>query len=362
MSFRNIVQSALLCLLAVCASSMGGTLDKGYVVGVYYFPGWKLAPPFAKAPPWDAIRKYGDRQPLLGWYEEGSVDVATKQLAWMRKYGIDLVIYDWYWTDKDGPALTQAIDAYLQSPRRHDVGFSILWANHTGTPSSLQQFDAIVDYWISTYFKRDSYYRIDGRPVVFIFSPDELEQKAKALGVDVPYLFARAREKATNAGLRGIYFVGATQATNDLVRKRLPAASYDAISAYNYHLGLQGRYSKDMPLSHSYRELMNGYQESWEWILKNSPLPYFVPVTSGWDKRPWGGSPDKLHDNSYSTADEFGEHLADAKAWLDRYPEKTRRTVVICCWNEYGEGSYIEPTVEKQFDYLERIKNTFRTK
>ena len=42
-------------------------------------------------------------------------------------------------------------------------------------------------------------------------------------------------------------------------------------------------------------------------------------------------------------------------------PEKTMRTVVICCWNEYGEGNYIEPTKKYQFQFLEKVKKTFGT-
>lgn len=331
-------------------------------VGVYYYPGWKFSPPLIKDQPWDEIRQYGGREPLPGWYDEGSVEVATRQLQWMRDYGIDFVIYDWYWVNNGGATLTNAIDAYQESPARSSVKFSILWANHTGTPTSLEQFDAIVDYWIRHYFRQKSYYRVNGLPVVFIFAPYDLASKAASFGTDVAQLFKRAHDKAVKAGLPGIYFVATSQAVAGPIEHDLPAMGYAAISAYNYHSGLSGSYSKEMPLSHSYAELAGGYRKSWMWILPHSKLPYFVPVTSGWDKRPWGGSPDKLHDMSSSTPGEFEEHLLQAKAVLDQYPEKTLRTVVICCWNEFGEGSYIEPTKKWGFDYLERVKNVFGTR
>jgi hypothetical protein len=178
----RVLVLALAGVLLVVGASAGETVTKNYNVGVYYFPGWRFAPPFLKSPPWDAIRPYSDRKPLLGWYDEGSVDIATHQLRWMRDYGIDFVIYDWYWMNEGGPVLTHAIDAYLKSPVRSAVQFSILWANHTETPSSLEQFDTIVAYWIRHYFAQKSYYRVHGVPVVFIFSPDELERKAASFG------------------------------------------------------------------------------------------------------------------------------------------------------------------------------------
>ncbi|MGF6551749.1 glycoside hydrolase family 99-like domain-containing protein [Paraburkholderia youngii] len=350
---------ALIWMLLVLGPSVVEAKADDYNVGVYYFPGWRFAPPFAKSPPWDAIRKYGGRKPLLGWYDDGRADIATHQLRWMYDYGIDFVIYDWYWINDGGPVLTHAIDAYLKSPAQSSVKFSILWANHTDTPSSQAQFDAIVEYWIGHYFSEKSYYRVDGKPVVFIFSPDDLTRKAAAFNTDVKQLFERARGKAVKAGLPGIYFVAVSQAVSGPIEQDLPASGYDAVSAYNYHMGLSGYYSPDMPLSHSYRELTNGYRKSWTWILTHSRLPYFVPVTSGWDKSPWGGSPDRLHDLSHGTPREFEEHLEDARSIIESYPDRTHRTVVICCWNEFGEGSFIEPTEKWGFEYLKRVKDVF---
>ena len=34
-------------------------------------------------------------------------------------------------------------------------------------------------------------------------------------------------------------------------------------------------------------------------------------------------------------------------------------TLVFCCWNEFGEGHYIEPTRGYGFDYLDVIRDTF---
>jgi len=90
-------------------------------------------------------------------------------------------------------------------------------------------------------------------------------------------------------------------------------------------------------------------------------VPYIIPMTSGWDKGPWGGSTDKEHDKSISTPDTFEKHLRAAKARMDSYPSQSMKTGIICCWNEFGEGSYIEPTKKYGTQYLERVKKVFRT-
>ncbi|WP_298391072.1 glycoside hydrolase family 99-like domain-containing protein, partial [Hydrotalea sp.] len=60
-----------------------------------------------------------------------------------------------------------------------------------------------------------------------------------------------------------------------------------------------------------------------------------------------------------STPDEFEAHLKRAKIFMTRNPEKTKKIGIICAWNEFGEGSYIEPTKKFGFQYLERVKKIF---
>lgn len=71
---------------------------------------------------------------------------------------------------------------------------------------------------------------------------------------------------------------------NNLIYK-YPPNSYDAVSAYNYHIGISNGIPKKN--SYSYQELIAGYKYTWNKILSDSDLPYIIPVSSGWDRRPW---------------------------------------------------------------------------
>ena len=55
-------------------------------------------------------------------------------------------------------------------------------------------------------------------------------------------------------------------------------------------------------------------------------------------------------------------HLLAARQFMDANPTLTRRTGVICCWNEFGEGSFIEPTKVDGLKYLEQIRAVFGTR
>lgn len=330
----------------------------GYEIGVYYFPGWlddQRGAPAAK--PWDRIKRFPEREPLLGWYREGDKPVIEQQIDWMHDYGLDYVVFDWFWDGR--PFLDHALTAFMQAENRDKLKFSLLWANHSKVPESLPQFTAMVDYWIKHYFPRENYMRIDNKPVVFVFSQEQLRNKAKRFGWSAIDLFSLADDMARKAGFPGVYFVGASEAVSYWVKTYAPKNGYDALSAYNYHRGFSGTYYPLKLPSHSYAELDDAYRMSWDWILENTAIPYILPITAGWNKRPWGGSLDPMHDDSHGTADEFEQHLRAAKLRLDRYPTRTLRTGVICCWNEFGEGSYIEPTKADGFSFLERVRKVF---
>ena len=55
---------------------------QNYQIGVYYFPGWTNTPGQWWSPPWEKIKPFPDREPLLGWYAEKDISVAENQIEW----------------------------------------------------------------------------------------------------------------------------------------------------------------------------------------------------------------------------------------------------------------------------------------
>lgn len=120
-------------------------------VGVFYYPGWNRP----NIDGWEKIKPHPEREPLLGWYKEVSDKITKTQIGWMEKYGINFIAYDWYWDQGTGVKnRTYAIDSFIRNSKNSTVEFSLLWANHTNTPESYEQYDEIVDYWINHYFKK----------------------------------------------------------------------------------------------------------------------------------------------------------------------------------------------------------------
>ena len=357
-SRRSFLAGALLPAIAPVSRAAAG--DDAGSLGVFYFPGWKDRQPGGpSALPWAPIRSFADREPLLGWYDEGSVDVMRRHLEWMAQAGIRFVMFDWYWARERRPQLEHALNAYL-AVAATPVSFAIMWANHTGTPESSAQFEAAVRHWIARYFDSPRYLRIDGRPLVMIMLPDRLEASAVGAGTTAPQWLARARAMAREAGHPDLFLVAGSAAQDAIAKQRPADSGYDALSAYNYH----GRpaaapFDGGHRESHSYAELSAAYADHWGWMLDGGAHPYLPPVTAGGDRRPWGGSPDPRHDNPTPTRQEFTEHLRAARALLRTHPSKTHGIALLCCWNEFGEGSFVEPTRGIGEDRLAAISEVF---
>ena len=348
------------CVFFACAEAGAESIsDEGYKVGVFYYSGWKSGQPKAPVAPWERIKNYPERKPLLGWYEEDSSGVIERQLEWMSQSGISFVSFAILWGTDGRPYRDHAIKAYLMAKDRYGVDFSIVWANHTDYLYSEAQFVAMFNYWVQRYFFRKDYLKVEGKPVIFLFSAEVFARNAKSLGKSVSELVEMANSAARHAGLPGVVFVGGASGNNPRGFDYSPNGGFSVFSAYNYHGGADLKYAHGSLLSRSYKELDEGYRDQWRWFIEKTKADYFVPMTSGWDKRPWGGSVDPLHDRSLSTPEEFGVHLMAARAFMDANPVRTRRLGIICCWNEFGEGSFIEPTELGGFSYLDQVRRVF---
>ena len=318
-----------------------------FEVGAYYFPGWKAGSQ------WEPIRRFPERRPVLGWYREGSLEVADWQIKWAVEHGITFFAYDWYWS-QGGRQLEHALhDGYFKARYRHLLKFCLLWANHN-PPGTSSQEDclAVTRYWIKNYFRRPEHLTVAGKPVVIIFSPHRFSED---LGTDgVKKAFAAMRAECLQAGLNGLHLIACVGDTAGA--RRAGDEGYDAVTAYNWPgLGMKGG-----GMYAPYASLVEGYNRQWRELLGQASPPLSpLPINGGWDSRPWHGDNDLVRFGR--TPDLFRRHLADARRLMEEKKPGASdgNMVIIEAWNEWGEGSYIEPHQEFGFGYLDAIREVF---
>jgi hypothetical protein len=82
----------------------------------------------------------------------------------------------------------------------------------------------------------------------------------------------------------------------------------------------------------------------------------------GWDdtpRYPEKGKESVVHINN--TPESFAAYLMKTKEYVDNHPDQTR-LITINAWNEWVEGSYLEPDMRWGYGYLEAVRKVMSRK
>ena len=321
------------------------------------------------------------KAPLWGYTDESDPRVMAQKIAAAAGHGINAFIFDWYWYN-DGPFLQRGLDEGFLKARNNDrLKFSLMWANHDwvdihpwkrGTPQKVlypgqvtpATFEILCDHVIEQYFQHPSYWRIEGKPY---FSVYELFRLVESLGgVDQARVaLDRFRAKARAAGLPGLHLNAVTWGVQILPTEQtvknpaemIARLRFDSVTSYVWihHVGLPA-------MQTDYDYVWEKYQAYWDEADRLFGVPYYPNVTMGWDSSPRTDQADKfenvgypfMHTISGNTPAKFGTALRTTLARLQARPS-AQRILNINCWNEWTEGSYLEPDTIQQLQYLEAV-------
>ncbi len=358
-------------------------------IAVYYWPAyhneprWKELGIFADGRGewqnvYEALPKYkGHNQPrfpIWGIEDESTPAVMERKIAAATSHGVNIFIFDWYWYEGK-PFLESALnDGFLKAKNRSDMKFYIMWANHTVNLTwnnkvakksekvfwrgevSLAEFKNIADRMAEKYFSQPNYYKIDGKPVfcvyelgTFINGVGGLQNAKEALD------YMRSRVKGgvhiqticwnLPKGLQGI--PGDTTPSSGKIAEFLGIDSFTSYSWAHYKVP-QGDYADWAKFN----------VQNWDALIGSSKTPYYCHVSVGWDNNP------RFPQNKIAwhvvgdTPQLFEDCLKQAKAWtLKRNPKQ--KLITVNSWNEWTEGSYLEPDTRFGYGYLEAIKRVF---
>lgn len=313
---------------------------------------------------WKKIEPWPERKPVLGWYNEGTPEVADWHIKYMLEHGISGVIYCWYRSGTDGPVkqtLGHALhDGLLKARYLPMIRFGIMWENQCadGVASAEDMLKNLLPFWIDNYFSHPSYIRIDGKPVLYVWVPYNLTEQLGG-SENVCKTFDAMRAQCKRRGLGGLFLVGCLDEKHRDASETMSKEGWDATSAYCNQWQQPDKVTTVGDFVCAPFEGFVDQQESlWKFKRQLHLLPDITTMMMGWDSRPWNSHPFFWSDN---TPEKFRELCRRAKAVMDSSassgPEKN--TAVFCCWNEFGEGHYIEPTRGYGFSYLDAIREVF---
>lgn len=370
-----------------------------YQVGAYYFPNYHPDPrnEATHGPgwtEWELVKRAEPRfeghdlprVPVWGYEDEADPAVMARKIEAAASHGLNHFLFDWYWYE-DGPFLNRALDeGFLGAPNNDRLKFALMWANHDwldihpakrGTPPPLQfpgvvtrqTFERICDHVIERYFKHPSYWTLDGCPY---FSFYELMTLMRGLGAAAETRAAladfRAKTRAAgfpdlhlNAVVWGVQILPGEQAIRD-PRELLEVLGFDSVSTYVW---IHHARMTSFPVT-PYPEVAAAAARHWREAERAYGLPYHPNVTMGWDSSPRTVQSDAFTNAGYpfmamlgeNTPENFRAALQSAREYLDGRAEGPK-ILSINAWNEWTEGSYLEPDTRHGMEYLEAIRNVF---
>jgi hypothetical protein len=327
-------------------------------------------------------RQAQPKVPLWGYEDESKPKVMAEKIAAAADHGIDVFIFDWYHYD-DGPFLDRPLDrGFLKAKNIGRLKFALMWANHdwldimparrgvkppllypgTVTPET---FEKIGDLVIKNYFLHSSYWRIDGRPY---FSFYELTKLLDGFGSVAATRAAldRFRAKAVAAGLPGLHLNAVVWGQPILPGERTPVDAaklvkelgFDSVTSYVWihHVVIAGTGDRLQPGARRLLQVLErgGAEVRCAVLSQRNDGLGFEPALPSGDEFGNFGYP-FMNTMSGNTPERFQEALALTKQRLLADPQGPR-ILNINAWNEWTEGSYLEPDTVHGMKYLEAVR------
>ncbi len=266
--------------------------------------------------------------PLIGPYDSGDDDALECQVLLMKLAGIDGVVVDWYGTSdfRDYAMIHRNTQRLIGRVKQAGLKFAICYEDQSikhmveaGRVTAAGGIDeaAKAMKWLDQHcFRDEAYVTLSGRPVLMVFGPQHFTapQWPEVLaGVDHrPKLFGLPH-LARETGMDGAFGWPPVSGGSEIPRE----------TWLDY---LKDLHSRETVISVAFPGYHDIYQEA------------------------------GLHDRyGFIDAREgktFGETLALAR-------DSAAAIIQIATWNDYGEGTGIEPADKSGFRYLEVVQDSF---
>ena len=261
--------------------------------------------------------------PLIGPYASGDKDVIEYHLLLMKYAGVDGLIIDWYGSSDVNDFGTNRKNSEAVIDLLDNVGleFALAYEDWTVLPVVEKGFEedevqaAIADfkYMEATYFKSRQYTRINGVPLLTVFGPRTIQN-----GKDWENVLNTLSDKPV---FLSIWYESGELGTT-------ASGEFSWVYEDNSHI------------ENFYAHQLNRLE-----LAIGSAYPGFKDyyVEGGWEGSHTGWIIDHEGGNTF---DETLQMANDAK--IDY--------LQLVTWNDFGEGTMIEPTIEFEYTYLEKLQ------
>jgi len=259
--------------------------------------------------------------PLIGPYDSQDEDVIEYHLLLMKYAGVDALLIDWYGVHRVFDYRPNFENSNALINRLPDVGldYAIVYeeftAEHVENQTNLTAIEAArqdVEYMQTNYFIQEEYLRIDNNPLLLTFGPRYFRQEQQW-----------------------------DQIFDELVSEIKFLPLWNHIHRVGQHA--DGEFSW-IDFNEDLSDLSNFYNRiDTHEILIGSAFPRFHDF---YEEGGWGSSYGRVYSNN-------GEMLEKT---LQKAKDHELEYLQLATWNDFGEGTSFEPTIEDGFLFLEILQ------
>jgi hypothetical protein len=295
----------------------------------------------------------------LGYYDLRIKDVMKRQIELAKMYGIYGFSFYYYWFNGER-LLEQPLEMFLENT---DINFpfSLCWANENWTrrydgtnedilmkqPTSVDSYKNVI-FDMIRFLKDERYICIDGKKVITVYRPSLMPKVKEVL--------CYWRQIAMEAGIGDLYLIAVKE---NMIDTGWLEEGYDALS--EFHPGTL--YKECTAINAEFqciRKDFAGEIYSFEDIVKNkryfnySYEKLYRAVMPMWDNTARRNNKGLIFHGSNPLL--YKEWLMDVIRENQEKKNVDDNIVFINAWNEWGEGTYLEPDRFYGYAYLNATK------
>lgn len=403
---KKIAFVMTLCLMCCCLLLPIGchkgenpTDNADVQVAALYFPNWADLNGDGVLDLWndcewgniiDAVPRFEGHQqpkvPLWGYEDASDPNVMSKKIDAAADYGIDAFTFCWYWYPNypGNKYLDIELDkGFLKAENNERLKFSLYWCNHDVGDNWLKgeisenDFERMTDVIVEEYFTQPNYWRVDGK---IVFTIPNMHTFVDGVGgvKNAKRLLEEFRQKVRDHGL-GEMNIGCEAKsliqvdTGELIYdmpEDFNIATYlnvDSTTSYGWVTETAVVSNTDTPYIEYAHYASMAFTTQKNFLMRQYPVPHWPGINMGWDPSPrtdpnsawnhrWGYPYSAVLVNN--TPEIFEEYLYKIKELVvnDR---DDQQVIFINSWNEWTEGSYLEPDDINGYGYLRAIQKVF---
>jgi len=278
------------------------------------------------------------QQPTLGEYDDSMPETITQHLQWSQQANIGLWITSWWGANSLEDITTK--DVIMTHENLGDLKITLHYETSNRVQEGLAAVDDDMQHMCDNYFNHPNYYKIDGRPVLFVHVTRKLEQDG-----DLEPTILTMRTASSKCGYN-LYIIGdhAFETAPDESEVFVPFWYFDAVTNSDIYgsMGQPSPYAGRSLVDQCYSD-----QEQWRAQALENGCRYIPAVSPGYNDRGvrFAKNHPPLSRRLSETLPEgslFVYQLSKAKALVDTSVDNL---LVVNSFNEWHEDTQIEPAV-----------------